>query len=50
MLQNYSYKWRVNISTLMKEFSEIDKFSAAEGAQYNGDTLFLGGENSSYIQ
>lgn len=33
----------------MKEFSEIAKFSADDGAQYDGDTLFLGGENSSYI-
>ncbi|XP_066262121.1 sn-1-specific diacylglycerol lipase ABHD11 isoform X2 [Euwallacea similis] len=44
-----SYKWRVNIPTLVRHFQEIAKFDIVEGLQYKGDTLFIGGAKSDYI-
>ncbi|XP_066148937.1 sn-1-specific diacylglycerol lipase ABHD11 isoform X2 [Euwallacea fornicatus] len=46
---NKSYKWRVNIPTLLKQFKEIAKFDTVEGLQYKGETLFIGGAKSDYI-
>ncbi|KAL1500823.1 hypothetical protein ABEB36_006259 [Hypothenemus hampei] len=44
-----SYKWRVNLPILIEKFHEIAKFEAPSDSQYNGETLFIGGEKSNYI-
>lgn len=44
-----NYKWRVNIQALVKCFKQLSNFPVKSGQNFNGDSLFIKGSNSSYI-
>lgn len=45
------FRWRINIEALKQNFeSSIMNFPPVDGLQYNGKTLFIGGEMSDYIK
>lgn len=45
------FRWRINIEALEQNFdSSIMNFPPVDGLQYNGKTLFIGGELSDYIK
>uniref|UniRef100_A0A336MY73 sn-1-specific diacylglycerol lipase ABHD11 n=1 Tax=Culicoides sonorensis TaxID=179676 RepID=A0A336MY73_CULSO len=46
-----SFRWRINIEALEQNFeTSIMNFPNVDGMQYNGKTLFIGGEKSDYIK
>ncbi|XP_043192874.1 protein ABHD11-like isoform X1 [Amphibalanus amphitrite] len=42
-------RWRVNLPVLQRALPTLAAFSVPPGATYPGPTLFVGGENSAYI-
>ncbi|MBT5186132.1 MAG: alpha/beta fold hydrolase, partial [Kordiimonadaceae bacterium] len=42
------FKWRINIPALIKNYDHIS--AAPEGISYEGETLFIRGENSEYVE
>ena len=43
-------RWRVNLPVLQRALPTLASFSAPAGASYPGPTLFIGGQNSAYIE
>ncbi|KAF0302260.1 Protein ABHD11 [Amphibalanus amphitrite] len=43
-------RWRVNLPVLQRALPTLAAFSVPPGATYPGPTLFVGGENSAYIE
>ncbi|OKH89281.1 alpha/beta fold hydrolase [Thalassospira sp. TSL5-1] len=41
--------WQVNIDAMAEHLDDITGWHNADGAQYQGDTLFIAGANSSYV-
>lgn len=44
------YKWRINIPALLSNFQNIARFPPIEDLLYEGNTLFIGGAKSDYIE
>ncbi|XP_030755194.1 protein ABHD11-like isoform X2 [Sitophilus oryzae] len=44
------YKWRFNIPALLSNFQNIVRFPPIDNLKYEGNTLFIGGAKSDYIE
>lgn len=48
-IEGGTYKWRVNLESLMNNFPEIVNFKPPQ-ASYKGPVLFIGGSNSTFLR
>lgn len=46
--ENGQYKWRVNLESLVNNFSSIMNFKPPNG-KYTGPVLFIGGKKSTFL-
>jgi pimeloyl-ACP methyl ester carboxylesterase len=46
---NGSYAWRINLPVLTKDIANVG-MATGQGKQYDGDTLFIRGEKSHYVE
>lgn len=49
-ISNFSYDWRINIPVLVSCFNNIARFPLVNDVQYTEPVLFIGGENSDFIE
>lgn len=48
--RRFGYKWRLNLDAIINNFDYISRFPKFTEEQYEGPTLFIGGEKSPYIR
>lgn len=48
-IEGGTYKWRVNLESLMNNFPAVVNFKPPQ-ASYKGPVLFIGGSKSSYLR